>query len=170
MGMIRVSDEIEKQLKEMADGRSMTATVEMLIKATENTAEELFGNGGGALVEATAGIVTKHFDEKFDELRSELLAAINDTAVDRLARVQKKKDPISIDWPDVQYIMFELLEEDAPEWTCKEASKGAHESSELEALTWLADDDFIYTTNGTRTNWLTITPRIKSYLGEHYDI
>lgn len=166
MGMIRVSDEIEKQLKEMADGRSMTATVEMLIKATQNTAEELFGNGGGALVEATSGIVIKHFDEKFDELKS----LLEDTAVDRLARVQKKKDPISIDWPDVQYLMFELLEDDAPEWTCKAASDGAHESSELDSLTWLADDEFIYTTNGTRTNWLTITPRIKSYLGEHYGI
>ncbi|MDO5452083.1 MAG: hypothetical protein Q4F56_03275 [Candidatus Saccharibacteria bacterium] len=151
MGLIRVSDAAEEKIKRMAaeSGRTVTSTVDILVE----------GNSGG--VDLLAAV-----DKRFDELKS----LLEDTAVDRLARVQKKKDPISIDWPDVQYLMFELLEEDAPEWTCKEASKGAHESSELEALTWLADDDFIYTTNGVRTNWLNITPRIKSYLGEHYDI
>lgn len=134
----------------------------MCLNALENIAadEEKKANSG-----AWARLAT-HIDERFDELKT----LLEDTAVDRLARAPKKKDPISLDWPDVQHLMFELLEEDAPEWTCKEASRGAHESSELEALTWLADDDFIYTTNGTRTNWLNITPRVKSYLGEHYDI
>lgn len=162
MGMIRVSDEIEQRLKEVSDGRSMSATIEKMLAYCSSP--------DGFCPVPQEGSYTPLFLEKIFERFDELKALLEDTSVDRLARVQKKKDPISIDWPDVQYLMFELLEEDAPEWTCKEASKGAHESSELEALTWLADEDFIYTTNGTRTNWLTITPRIKSYLGEHYDI
>lgn len=160
MGMIRVSDEIEQRLKEVSDGRSMSATIEKMLAYCSSP------DGFCPVREAGTENLVDYIDERFDELK----ALLEDTTVDRLARVQKKKDPINLDWPDVQYLMFELLEEDAPEWTCKEASRGAHESSELEALTWLADDDFIYTTNGARTNWLTITPRIKSYLGEHYDI
>lgn len=162
MGMIRVSDEIEQRLKSVSDGRSMSATIEKMLAYCSSPE-------GFCPVPQESGytpLFLEHIDERFDELK----ALLEDTAVDRLARVQKKKDPINLDWPDVQYLMFELLEEDAPEWTCKEASKGAHESSELEALTWLADEDFIYTTNGTRTNWLNITPRIKSYLGGKYDI
>lgn len=156
MGMIRVSDEIEKQLKEIADGRSMTATVEMLLN-----------NSGAEEPLDKLDYLESYIAKRFDKLES----LFTDNLVDVVAAGRApKKDPINLDWPDVQYLMFELLEDGAPEWTCKEASRGAHESSELDCLTWLVDDEFIYTTNGTRTNWLALSSRIKSYLGEHYDI
>lgn len=61
MGMIRVSDEVEKQLKEIADGRSMSATVGMLIRGAGNTADNMF---------SLTKEFMEHVDEKFDELES----------------------------------------------------------------------------------------------------
>lgn len=53
MGMVRVSDDTAKKLKKIGDGRSMTATIEMLIeKVTEREDEkvmEAINNLGGKI-------------------------------------------------------------------------------------------------------------------------
>lgn len=53
MGMIRVSDDTAKKLKKIGDGRSMTATIEMLIeKVTEGEDEKVMkaiNNLGGKI-------------------------------------------------------------------------------------------------------------------------
>lgn len=155
---IKLTDSVAAMLEERAreDNLSLAGEVNKLL--TSDSGNSIIGK---------LDYLESYMDKRFSYLES----LFTDNLVDVVAAGRApKKNPINLDWPDVQYLMFELLEDDAPEWTCKEASKGAHESSELESLTWMADEDFIYTTNGTRTNWLTITPRIKSYLGEYYGI
>lgn len=158
---IKLTDSVAAMLEKRAreDNLSLAGEVNKLLTSDNNQS-------------LTNSVVDKldYLESYMDKRFSYLESLFTNNLVDMVAAKPKKKDPINLDWPDVQYLMFELLEEDAPEWTCKEASRGAHESSELEALTWLADDTFIYTTNGTRTNWLTITPRVESYLGGKYDI
>ena len=161
MGMIRVSDEVERQLKEMADGRSMSATVEMLIKATTMKADEMFGGGGGELVAAFAGVVNENIDRKFNELKS----LIEDTTVDRVAGVRKgPKTSVYLDWLVVKELFYDFLDESSPEWTCKAAYEGAAEGSDLDCRNWKTDGTLIFDEGQVRVDWVKITPRVKEFL------
>lgn len=81
MGMIRVSDEIEQKLKQLSDGRSMSATLELLFKMANSNADD-------SVKAARAGacaLLEEHIDKRFDELK----ALIEDTTIDRVAAAPK---------------------------------------------------------------------------------
>lgn len=94
MGMIRVSDHAEQIIKEKANGRTITATVDALLE------------GGG--------VSTEYFDKKFDELKS----LIEDTTVDRVAGSggRARGEKVYIPWEATRELFYEFLDEKATEW------------------------------------------------------
>lgn len=103
MGMIRVSDDAERKIKEMANGRTISATVDAI----------LAGGAGGADFK-------EYLDKKFDELKE----LIEDTTVDRVSGYSGgrsfSREKEYLDWPVAQYILYEVCdEENAPEWVSK---------------------------------------------------
>lgn len=157
MGMIRVSEEVEKQLKELADGRSMSATVEMLIKGAGNTADNMF-----SLTKEFMG----HVDEKFDELKS----LIEDTTVDRVDGGPRKSSyqsnvKIYVPWDTARELLYEFLPEDAPEFigNASEAMRQADNEFPVFIV-----DDRLWTEDfyGTKSPILNISPRVTQFLKE----
>lgn len=167
MGMIRISDEIEKRLKEVADGRSMNSVIEKMLAycsspdgfcPTQQASENVFGK-----LEYLGGYI----DKKFDELK----ALIVDTTVDRLSATRgARRDPALktyVDWEIMQDILFDFLDEGAPEWVNKSAYEGVHESSDLDTAKFLVQDDCIYIESTySKAAILNLTPRLKQYLAE----
>lgn len=153
MGMIRVSDEVEARLKGVADGRSMSVTIEKLLDGGETRG---------------AGVDTSYFDKKFEELKD----LIEDTTVDRVAGGNRRKSSssssIPVDYSVIRDLFYDFLEEDSPEWTCKEAARGAAEASDLDCRNWKTDGTLIFdessANNGQRLDWVKITPRVKEFL------
>jgi len=154
--MIRVSEEVEKQLKELADGRSMSATVEMLIKGAGNTADNMF-----SLTKEFMG----HIDEKFDELKS----LIEDTTVDRVnnggPRTQSVQEFVSLEWPDVQELLYEKMKEGDPEWF-PGAYKGVTEEMQGDPNCFSKDGVLYINLSGSDIPVLRITPRVGAMLAE----
>ena len=64
MGMIRVSDKVESRLKEVADGRSMNATIEKMLAYCSSP------DGFCPVREAGAESEREYFDERFNKLES----------------------------------------------------------------------------------------------------
>lgn len=153
--MIRVSEEVEKQLKALADGRSMSATVEMLIKGAGNTADNMF-----SLTKEFMG----HVDEKFDELKS----LIEDTMVDRVDSGGPRKQPqefVSLEWPDVQELLYEKMKESDPEWF-PGAYKGVTEEMQGDPICFSKDGVLYVSLSGSDIPVLKITPRVDAMLAE----
>lgn len=68
MGMIRVSDKVEARLKEVADGRSMNATIEkMLAYCSSPEGFCPVPQEGGRNYEP---YILEHLDERFDDLET----------------------------------------------------------------------------------------------------
>lgn len=68
MGMIRVSDKVESRLKEVADGRSMNATIEkMLAYCSSPDGFCPVPQEGGRNYEP---YILEHLDERLDKLES----------------------------------------------------------------------------------------------------
>lgn len=160
MGMIRVSEEVEKQLKEIADGRSMSATVEMLIKGAGNTADNMF-----SLTKEFMG----HIDEKFDELKS----LIEDTTVDRVDNGGPRSSRSSyqsnvkvyVPWETARELLYEFLPEDAPEFIGNASEAIRQADNEFPVF---IQDDKLWTEDfyGTKSPILNITPRVTQFLKE----
>lgn len=158
MGMIRVSDKVEGRLKEIADGRSMSATVEMLIKGAGNTADNMF---------SLTKEFTEHIDEKFDELKS----LIEDTTVDRVNSGGPKNYvsgsvKVYVPWDAARELFFEFLPDDAPEYIGS-ASEAIHQADDEFPV--FIQDDRLWTEDfyGAKSPILNISPRVKQFLESH---
>lgn len=169
MGMIRVSDEVEKKLKEVSDGRSMTATVDYLFRAATGEAERIFGDGNGELVAAFAGSVNDRLDKLASYLEkkfSHLEALIEDTAIDRLEKSggDFQKHRIDIKWEDAKDFLWEedgIVTEE--EYLSSQFYTFLHEecSDELPIYT---DGTTIYRDAYKPLPILKVTPKIREFL------
>ena len=161
MGMIRVSDDVQEKLSAIADGRSMSATIEMLLsdQGAADFSETQFNSRMDKL-----GVYLK---EEFASLR-ELL---EDTAVDRVERVVRPNysshsSTKTIPWDET---MRELTIEFSDNLT--EGGKWQEEYGNMQ-------DEFIYTCVGNtiyfqppedinKYPYMEVTPEIRKYVEEH---
>ena len=148
MGLIRVSDAAEEKLKRMAaeSGRTVTSTVDVLVE----------GNGG---------VDTSYFDKKFEEL----LSAINDTAVDRLAtgggRAPGEKEWVK--WEQMQYIIFNR-EDDDPAWVIPEGAVFSFKNGDPNELAYYIKNGTIYIDGPQPVAILKVTPDIREAIDKHF--
>ena len=162
MGMIRVSDEVEQRLKAISDGRSMSATVEMLMTNV--------GPDGRINTEPVLSASNRdYFDKKFEEL----LSAINDTAVDRLytggGRAPRSSNLGSkewVYWDQMQYIIF-THDDDDPAWLVPEGAVFQFKNGDPTSYSYYIKDDVIYMENGGRpTPLIKVTPEVQKAIDE----
>lgn len=165
MGLIRVSDYAENLIKEHSHGRTITATVDSILAGSVAPDGTEMWKGQQATDDDD---LRDYLDKKFDELK----ALIEDTTIDRLATRTRgaRRDPslkTYVDWEIMQDILFDFLDEGAPEWVNKSAYEGVHESSDLDTAKFLVQDDCIYIESTySKAAILNLTPRLKQYLAE----
>lgn len=174
MGMIRVSDEVEGRLKAVADGRSMNSVIEKMLAYCSSP--DGFCSAPQADVSYEPYLL-EQINKRFDELK----ALIEDTTVDRLSNrlsgrnsSASHQDPIvkqallrtDIDWYIVQELVFEFLDEKAPEWFPGMAKAVHNMDDDVNCFT---KDEVLYFENSiTGSVWpvLHVSPRVDKFLAE----
>lgn len=168
MGMIRVSDHAEKIIKEQANGRTISATVDALIA------------GGGRNLDK------EYFDNKFREQQEALRkmrSLIEDTAVDRLSSGGRNfssassassvyQDPLvkqallrtDIEWPIVQELIYGFLDKRAPEWF-PGMYEAVHEMNDAPEC-FTKNSILYFDITGSPYPVLRVSPRVDQFLAE----
>lgn len=110
--MIRVSDQVETRLKEVADGRSMNATIEKMLAYCSSP------DGFCPTPQADTSYepyLLEQMNKRFDELKS----LIEDTTVDRVAGpkvVAPGTSKVYVPWDVARELFYEFLDEKSTEW------------------------------------------------------
>ena len=107
---------------------------------------------------------TSYFDKKFDEL----LSAINDTAVDRVAagsRAPGGKEWVK--WDQMQYIIFNR-EDDDPAWVIPEGAVFQFKNGDPNELAYYIKDGTIYIDGPQPVAILKVTPDIREAIDKHF--
>lgn len=152
MGMIRVSEDAEKQIKEMAEGKTITATVDALLARND--------------IAARMDKMAAYLEKKLNDIKEEIISSIEDTAVDRLdsrPRSKSKVTPLDWEWPDIQTLLYDIATE--KDYVTKSDYDEMHESSCADQFKWYIEEgqvwgDFF----GEKKPYLNITPIIKAFL------
>ena len=164
MGMIRVSDHAEKIIKEQANGRTISATVDALIA------------GGGENSVNTDSILDKldYLENYLDKRISKLESLIEDTTVDRVnnggprnsTSVVSGSVKVYVPWDTAHELLYEFLPEDAPEFIGNASEQIRQADDEFPVF---IQDDKLWTEDyyGTKTPILNISPRVTQFLESH---
>lgn len=108
---------------------------------------------------------TSYFDKKFEEL----LSAINDTAVDRLAagggRAPGEKEWVK--WDQMSYIIFNR-EDDDPAWILPEGAVFQFKNGDPDDLAYYIKDGTIYIDGPQPVALLKVTPDIREAIDKNF--
>lgn len=141
----RVAEMLEKQAEK--DHLSLAGEVEHLLQGGDTTKE----------LESLRG----YLDKKFEELRGDLLV---EGAAAGSAPKKFQGEPTWVEWEQMQYIIFELLEDDAREWRI---SKGAihqlKEGSSLDDAAYTIRDGVIFIDDSPI---ITVSPRVQEAIDD----
>lgn len=161
MGMIRVSDEMEQKLKQLADGRSMTATIDLLFKmASSNSEDSVKAARAGA-----CALLQEHIDKRFDELK----ALIEDTTIDRLdaaPRTPKARTSRFLPWEDCIQDIYDDFPASSDIWLSG-VREAWGEADSMDMASYFVKNGEIWSNfYGHETPLLRITPELSEYLEE----
>lgn len=149
MGMIRVSDSAEEKIRALADGRTITATVDAIL--AENNSLD-----------------TSYFDKKFNELKSFIEDNLVDVVAAGTSRANRSypQDNEYLDWDVFRYIIYDLCRDDSsPEWV----SQSAHDAMDnlSDPITTIILDGYIWAVNDYgKSKLLKVSPRIEEAIRE----
>lgn len=157
MGMIRVSDEMEEKLKQIADGRSMTATIDLLFKMASSNSE----NSVKAARAGACALLQEHIDKRFDELK----ALIEDTTVDRLdAKPYKASRASFLPWENCIQDIYDDFPEGSDVWLSG-VREAWGEADSMDMASYFVKNGEIWSNfYGHETPLLRITPELSEYL------
>ncbi len=157
MGMIRVSDEMEQKLKQLADGRSMTATIDLLFKMANSNADDSARGAGGY------SLLQEHIDKRFDELK----ALIEDTTIDRLdaaPRTSKTSKAYFLPWENCIQDIYDDFPEGSDVWLSG-VREAWGEADSMDMASYFTKNGEIWSNfYGHETPLLRITPELSEYL------
>ena len=115
-------------------------------------------------------MLEEYLDKRFDKLE----ALIEDTTVDRVANSGGRVDPAvkqalarqDIEWPIVQELIYDFLDEKSPEWF-PGAYQGIH-NMDVDVDCYIKDGILYFEVPTVGTYWpvLHISPRIDQFLSE----
>lgn len=154
MGLIRVSDDAEKKIKEAADasGSTITTTVDKMLQSND--------------IASRLDKMGKWLGKRFEDLEAALECAVLDSKSNSNIRKTSRSKETYLEWEVVQDIMFDYLPEGAEEWL-PGREDAARSSDNLDMGTFFSDGEIIYSEDSWgHTDWLRVSPRVNQYLKE----
>lgn len=152
MGLIRISDDAEKKIKEMAGDRTVTATVDSILASTD--------------VAARMDKMAAYLEKKLNDIKEEIISSIEDTAVDRLdsrPRRKSKVTPLDWEWPTIQELLYDIATE--KDYVTKSDYDEMHESSCVDSFKWYIEDNQVWGDFfGEKKPYLNISSDIANFL------
>lgn len=152
MGLIRVSDDAEKKIKEAADasGSTITTTVDKMLQSND--------------IASRLDKMGKWLEKRFEDLEANILAEGAACSYTPKSSSSSYSSNTHVEWPVVQDVMFEFLPDGAEEWLpgMEEAARG---SDNLDLGTFFIEGDLLVSNDSWgKAQWLRISPRVKEYL------
>ena len=153
MGLIRISDSAEEKIKELSEGRTITATVDWLVGRND--------------VSGRLDKMAAYLEKKLEQVKKDIIASIENTAIDRIDVSRTKRGDRALDFQkEVWPLFYEKLDENNPAWF-PGAYAAAHESSDMAEATYFVDynKNVLYSMfYDVRAVWLHLTPEVLSFL------
>lgn len=158
MGLIRVSDDAEKKIKDLASasGGTITTTVDKILQSND-TASRLDKMGAW-------------LKKRLEDMEANILAESSSSG-SRSSSYSARSNPnnangVYVPWEVLQPLMFDELYE-GKEWLpgAEEAARG---SDNLDMCSFFVRDGMIVSDDmWGKTSWLKVSPRVKDYLLSH---
>lgn len=163
MGLIRVSDDAEKKIKDLASatGGTITTTVDKILQSND--------------IAARLDKMGAYLKQRLDDLEAALDGAVLSSASSYTSRSSSSSNVRSnpnnangvyVPWEVLQPLMFDELYEGS-EWL-PGAEEAARSSDNLDMCSFFVRDGLIVSDDmWGKTSWLKVSPRVKDYLLSH---
>lgn len=163
MGMVRVSEEAEKRIKEMAarEGKTFTATVDSLLASTD-IATRLDKMGA-------------YLKQRLDDLEAALDGAVlSNSPYSRSASSNVSSSPRSnssygtpVDWETLRDMWLDFLPYGAEEWLPgREETFRNSDNMDMGAY-YIKNGLIVSDDTWGHADWMKVSPRVKDYLMNH---
>lgn len=159
MGLIRVSDDAEKKIKDLASasGGTITTTVDKILQSND-IASRLDKMGAW-------------LKKRLEDMEANILAESSSSFGSRSSSSNVRSNPnnangVYVPWEVMQPLMFDELYQ-GDEWLpgAEEAARG---SDNLDMCSFFVRDGLIVSDDmWGKTSWLKVSPRVKDYLLSH---
>lgn len=157
MGLIRVSDDAEKKIKDLANasGGTITTTVDKILQSND-IATRLDKMGA-------------YLKQRLDDLEAAFDGAVLSSVSSYSSRSRsnpRNANGVYVPWEVMQPLMFDELYE-GDEWL-PGAEEAARSSDNLDMCSFFVRDGLIVSDDAWgKTSWLQVSPRVKDYLLSH---
>lgn len=163
MGLIRVSDDAEKKIKDLASasGGTITTTVDKILQS----------NDIAARLDKMGAWLKKRLEDMEANILAESSSSSSSSSSRSYTSRSKTSNPnnangVYVPWEVLQPLMFDELYE-GKEWLpgAEEAARG---SDNLDMCSFFVRDGLIVSDDmWGKTSWLKVSPRVKDYLLSH---
>ena len=156
MGMVRISEEAEKRIKEVAarEGKTFTATVDSLL-ASMDTASRLDKMG-------------KWLEKKFVDLEAALDGAVlSNSSYSSRSKSSNSSYGTPVDWETLRDMWLDFLPYEAEEWLPgREEAFRNSDNMDMGAY-YIKNGLIVSDDTWGHADWMKVSPRVKEYLSSH---
>ena len=162
MGMVRISEEAEKRIKEMAarEGKTFTATVDALLASTD-IASRLDKMGA-------------YLKQRLDDLEAALDGAVlssgsssSSNSSFKSSRSASTSHGTPVDWETLRDLWLDYLPYGADEWLPGREEAFRNSDNMDMGVYYIKNDLIVSDDMWGHTEWMKVSPRVKDYLMCH---
>lgn len=160
MGMVRVSEEAEKRIKEMAarEGKTFTATVDSLL-ASMDIASRLDKMG-------------KWLEKRFEDMEANILAesAVSSYSPSSKSRSDSRSNSsygTPVDWETLRDLWLDFLPYEAEEWLPGREEAFRNSDNMDMGVYYIKNDLIVSDDTWGHADWMKVSPRVRDYLLSH---
>ena len=157
MGMVRISEEAEKRIKEVAarEGKTFTATVDSLLASTD--------------MAARLDKMGKWLEKRFVDLEANILA--ESAACSHVSKSSSSSASSSygtpVDWGTLRDMWLDFLPYEAEEWLPgREEAFRNSDNMDMGAY-YIKNGLIVSDDTWGHADWMKVSPRVKEYLSSH---
>lgn len=158
MGLIRVSDDAEKKIKDLASasGGTITTTVDKILQS----------NDIATRLDKMGAYLKQRLDDLEAALDGAVLSNSRSSNSPSVRSNPRTANGVYVPWEVMQPLMFDELYQ-GDEWL-PGAEEGARSSDNLDMCSFFVRDGLIVSDDAWgKTSWLQVSPRVKDYLLSH---
>lgn len=160
MGMVRVSEEAEKRIKEMAarEGKTFTATVDSLL-ASMDIASRLDKMG-------------KWLEKRFEDMEANILAesAVSSYSPSSKSRSDSRSNSsygTPVDWETLRDLWLDFLPYEAEEWLPGREEAFRNSDNMDMGVFYIKNGLIVSDDTWGHADWMKVSPRVRDYLLSH---
>ena len=156
MGMVRISEEAEKRIKEVAarEGKTFTATVDSLLASMD--------------IAARLDKMGAYLEKKFVDLEAALDGAVlSNSSYSSRSKSSNSSYGTPVDWETLRDMWLDFLPYEAEEWLPgREEAFRNSDNMDMGAY-YIKNGLIVSDDNWGHADWMKVSPRVKEYLSSH---